>query len=230
MGLWATWSSGRCPCPWQGGWSEMIFKVPSNPAHSVILWFYDWLLPPLSCRLLLHSTTGPPYPCHSSFACFRKGTKLVKVAQRSIHVAICRLGPKCIDLWQRTWADLGHIHPRLSSWMSFVPLKIFPKSLLLMSSAFHITSAWLKTWLKILYWQTTIWQQIWCIFMSTHWKGKPVFNKVSLVPNCRWHFAFQLIISKMIWLKIYLFHTSIHVLCAYERALKENRTFYFAGT
>jgi len=20
MGLWATWSSGRCPCPWQGGW------------------------------------------------------------------------------------------------------------------------------------------------------------------------------------------------------------------
>jgi len=18
MGLWATWSSGRCPCPWQG--------------------------------------------------------------------------------------------------------------------------------------------------------------------------------------------------------------------
>ena len=21
MGLWATWSSGRCPCPWQGGWN-----------------------------------------------------------------------------------------------------------------------------------------------------------------------------------------------------------------
>jgi len=20
-GLWATWSSGRCPCPWQGGWN-----------------------------------------------------------------------------------------------------------------------------------------------------------------------------------------------------------------
>jgi len=21
MGFWATWSSGRCPCPWQGGWN-----------------------------------------------------------------------------------------------------------------------------------------------------------------------------------------------------------------
>jgi len=21
MGLWATWSSGRCPCLWQGGWN-----------------------------------------------------------------------------------------------------------------------------------------------------------------------------------------------------------------
>jgi len=23
MGLWATWSSGRCPCPWQGGSNYM---------------------------------------------------------------------------------------------------------------------------------------------------------------------------------------------------------------
>jgi len=21
MGLWATWSSGRCPCLWYGGWN-----------------------------------------------------------------------------------------------------------------------------------------------------------------------------------------------------------------
>jgi len=21
MGLWATWCSGRCPCPWHGGWN-----------------------------------------------------------------------------------------------------------------------------------------------------------------------------------------------------------------
>ena len=40
MELWATWSSGRCPCSWQGGWNQMIFKVPSNPNHSMILWFY----------------------------------------------------------------------------------------------------------------------------------------------------------------------------------------------
>jgi len=34
-GLWATWAGGRCPCPWQGGWNEMIFKVPFNPNHSI---------------------------------------------------------------------------------------------------------------------------------------------------------------------------------------------------
>ena len=40
MELWATWSGGRCPFSWQGGWNPMIFKVPSNPCHSMIL-FYD---------------------------------------------------------------------------------------------------------------------------------------------------------------------------------------------
>ncbi|GAB0210055.1 hypothetical protein GRJ2_003471300 [Grus japonensis] len=37
MRLWATWSSGVCPCPWQGSWNEMIFEVPSNPNPSMIL-------------------------------------------------------------------------------------------------------------------------------------------------------------------------------------------------
>jgi len=41
MELWATWSSGRCPCWWQWGWNQMSFKVPSNPYHSMILWFYE---------------------------------------------------------------------------------------------------------------------------------------------------------------------------------------------
>jgi len=40
MGLWATWSSGRCPCLKQGGWNQMILNVPSNPNHSMIPWFY----------------------------------------------------------------------------------------------------------------------------------------------------------------------------------------------
>jgi len=43
IGLWATWSSGRCPCSWQGVWNQMIFKVPSNYYHSMILCFYDLL-------------------------------------------------------------------------------------------------------------------------------------------------------------------------------------------
>ena len=43
MELWATWSSERCPCSWQGGWNQMIFKVPSNPYYSMILWLQDLL-------------------------------------------------------------------------------------------------------------------------------------------------------------------------------------------
>jgi len=42
MGLWANWSSARCPCPWQGVWTRWPSKVPSNPKYSVILWFYDF--------------------------------------------------------------------------------------------------------------------------------------------------------------------------------------------
>lgn len=38
MGLWATWSSWRCPCPWQAGWNHMMLKVPPNSSHSMNLW------------------------------------------------------------------------------------------------------------------------------------------------------------------------------------------------
>lgn len=41
MGLWATWSGGRRPCPWQRGWNQVIFKVPSSPNHSLILRFCE---------------------------------------------------------------------------------------------------------------------------------------------------------------------------------------------
>ena len=36
MGPWVTWSSGRCPCPWQRGWNCVIFEVPSNLSHSTM--------------------------------------------------------------------------------------------------------------------------------------------------------------------------------------------------
>ena len=41
MGLWATWSSSRCPYTLQGGWTRRPLKVPSNPNSSMIL-FYDF--------------------------------------------------------------------------------------------------------------------------------------------------------------------------------------------
>jgi len=39
-GFWATWSGCRCLCSLQGGWARWPLKVPSNPKHSMILWFY----------------------------------------------------------------------------------------------------------------------------------------------------------------------------------------------
>jgi len=33
------WSGGWQPCPWQGGWNLLVFEVPSNANHSVILWW-----------------------------------------------------------------------------------------------------------------------------------------------------------------------------------------------
>ena len=53
MELWATWSSARCPWSRHGGWKQVIFKVPSNPYHSVILWFDD-----LQCSEKSRSSPG----------------------------------------------------------------------------------------------------------------------------------------------------------------------------
>ena len=40
MGLWATWSGGRCPCPWQKGWNQVVLRA--LPIQT-ILWFYELL-------------------------------------------------------------------------------------------------------------------------------------------------------------------------------------------
>lgn len=36
--LGATWCSGSCPCPRQGGWNEIIFNVPFQPKQ---FWFCE---------------------------------------------------------------------------------------------------------------------------------------------------------------------------------------------
>lgn len=41
MEPWAIWSCVWHPCPWWGGWNEIIFMVPSTPRHLVILWSCD---------------------------------------------------------------------------------------------------------------------------------------------------------------------------------------------
>ena len=51
MGLGATWSGGRGPCPWQRGWNEMICKVPSNPNRSMV--------PFVSPQLVYYSCVDP---------------------------------------------------------------------------------------------------------------------------------------------------------------------------
>lgn len=40
MELWSAWSIAKCPCPWQGVWKRMIFKVSSNAEYSLVLQSY----------------------------------------------------------------------------------------------------------------------------------------------------------------------------------------------
>ena len=50
MGLWASWSSRKCPCSLQGSWTRWLLRVPSSSNCSMILWKYfsislgTWLL------------------------------------------------------------------------------------------------------------------------------------------------------------------------------------------
>ena len=39
-GVWAAWSDGWQLCSQQWGWDWRVFMVPSNPNHSMILWFF----------------------------------------------------------------------------------------------------------------------------------------------------------------------------------------------
>lgn len=34
------WCIGRCPCLWQRGCEEMPLTAPTNPSHSVVLWYW----------------------------------------------------------------------------------------------------------------------------------------------------------------------------------------------
>lgn len=44
-------ASEKCPHPWQGGWNQMVFKVPCSPNHSVVLWFFE-MFPNAQLRLI----------------------------------------------------------------------------------------------------------------------------------------------------------------------------------
>lgn len=54
MGLGAPRSSGRCVLSTAGDWNWVIFKVPSNPSQSLILWL-GWSL----CAYPMHITHSP---------------------------------------------------------------------------------------------------------------------------------------------------------------------------
>lgn len=55
----------QVPCPWQGAWNWVLFKAPSNPNHSVILWMPSGFrstrqsqIQSNHIRLLLHFSHG----------------------------------------------------------------------------------------------------------------------------------------------------------------------------
>ena len=63
MGLWAIWSSRRCPCSVRGGWTRWHLKIPSNPNYSTVLCVS--YLP--FCLTVLHSTVSCPHCCVFAF-------------------------------------------------------------------------------------------------------------------------------------------------------------------
>lgn len=50
-GHWKSWSSWRCFCSLQEGWTRRALKVPSNPIDSVALWLYFLFITMLIKRL-----------------------------------------------------------------------------------------------------------------------------------------------------------------------------------
>ena len=56
---------GRGVCSWQGGWNQMIFKVPSNPYHAMIL--HVWGLSPCLKAQMLCSNSATRCAQHETF-------------------------------------------------------------------------------------------------------------------------------------------------------------------
>lgn len=72
MGLWETWSSERCPSPYQGGWTRWPLKVPSSPKHSVTLskdFSWQQRPHPECLSLCLHNPAKPLLHTHDQFMC-----------------------------------------------------------------------------------------------------------------------------------------------------------------
>lgn len=40
--VWATWSCGQCPYPWQEGWNQVIFQACLNPNNFATPWLAFW--------------------------------------------------------------------------------------------------------------------------------------------------------------------------------------------
>lgn len=61
MRLWATWSNDWRSYPQLGCWNYVIFKVPSNPDHSVVPWFSSLQLYNLVMVMDVNSSIALPW-------------------------------------------------------------------------------------------------------------------------------------------------------------------------
>ena len=62
-GLWATWSTWRCPCSLQEGWARWPLSVPSKPNYPMIPWVIIVMLFRVACNpCTAMSWTGPLFP------------------------------------------------------------------------------------------------------------------------------------------------------------------------
>ena len=136
MGLWATWSSGRCPCPQQGGLNEMNYKVPSNPNLSIILFcdyfWKDWV-PGAATESAVHHTMNE---------------------QRCLNCCPSPNWRACIQCWDPAW-----------NWYSVTEAKVQEDfiSVSEIRGYWGRRKTWDKIWKTKLHWPRNVYKAfLWC--------------------------------------------------------------------
>jgi len=129
MGFWATWSSWRCPWSPEGGLGSVRWplKVPSNPKHSMILWFIFQTSSSIRLRLYLLDLLD----CSTRFTFM---DNLCDGVHGQVHPLVTRPSINCISSLM-AWGVMGSLSYKEFTLMLLVQIHLSHFSL---SSLIHL--------------------------------------------------------------------------------------------